>query len=248
MRHQLAHRVRGKVWISAGLAAAWLGAACGDDPSPGAAHSGGASGSAGAGGIVDAVPLAGKSGSPGGGSGGGEADDPCLNTPPGKLALIDDFDDGDAQAAFEPDREAYWFTIVDDTEGTLEPAGEFLPVDGGYRGSKAAHLSASGFSDWGAGLSANISHKTAVRCPFNASGFAGLSFVARGEGRIRVQVGMPEVIDQEFGGKCDEKGGEVCYDHHGIFITLREEFTRYELPWSMLTQRGFGKADRKSVV
>lgn len=238
--------VHGKWWISAALGVAWLATACGEQKSSSAPRTGGASGSAGAGGIVDAVPVAGKSGAGGaggaGGGSGGELTDACLTTPPGKLALIDDFDDGDSVAAFEPEREAYWFTIIDDTEGTLEPSGEFLPVADGYRGSKSAHVSASGFSDWGAALAVNLSHKTALRCPFNASGFAGLRFVARGHGRIRVQLGMPEVVEKEFGGKCDSAAGQACYDNHGIFITLEEDFTRYELPWEKLMQRGFGDA------
>jgi hypothetical protein len=142
--------------------------------------------------------------------------------------------------AFEADREAYWFTVHDDSAGQIDPPSEFLPVAGGYRGTKSAHVSASGFTTWGAELAANISHKTAIRCPYNASGFAGLRFVARGHGRIRVQVAMPEVTDKEFGGKCDPQLGQTCYDVHGTFIALTEDFRRYEVSWSSLEQRGFG--------
>jgi hypothetical protein len=217
-----------------------LASACSDgqppssNPSP--IPSGG--GSAGTGGIVEPTPVAGTSDA--GQSGGGSPPDACLTTPPGQLALIDDFDDGDSIAAYEPERDAYWFTIVDDTDGRLEPEGAFVPVAGAYRGTKGAHLKASGFSDWGAALAANLSHESALRCPFNASGFAGLRFVARGSGRIRLQLGMPEVIDKEFGGKCDESAGQVCYDHHGLFITLQSEFKVYEVSWDQLSQRGFG--------
>lgn len=201
----------------------------------------------GAGGIIEAVPLAGSGGnaSANGGTGGGgssAAPDECQNTPPGTLAMIDNFDDGDSNAAFEANREAYWFTVHDESAGMLEPPNQFLPVDGGYHGTKGAHVSASGFTIWGAELAANISHKAAIRCPYNASAFAGLRFVARGSGRFRLQVAMPEVIDKEYGGKCDPGAGDVCYDQHGLFITLTEDYRTYEVPWASLTQRGFGRA------
>ena len=85
-----------------------LAAACGDsqsDDTPGTAQGGGIFG--GTGGGVEAVPLAGKGGTASGGSGnaggssGGTATNECQGTPAGKLALLDNFDDGDNVAAFE---------------------------------------------------------------------------------------------------------------------------------------------------
>jgi hypothetical protein len=201
----------------------------------------------GTGGVIDAVPVAGQMAAAGGISGSGgsggaaRANDVCANVPLGRLALLDDFNDGDSVAAPEAGREAYWFTVVDDTAGTLVPSGAFFPVAGGPDGSRAAHVSAENFTDWGAALVANISHKEATRCPYNASAFAGLRFVAKGHGNVRAQLSMPGVVDQEFGGACDAKGGEICYDLHGTFISLTEQYRVYELPWSVFLQRGFGK-------
>lgn len=227
--------------MGAAACGAWLAPACSgssSDPRP-QATAGGIFG--GTGGVIEAVPLAGTGGSvPAGGTGGSGDVDPCRDTPPGTVALIDDFDDGDSVAAFEANREAYWFTVHDESAGQLEPPNEFLPVAGGYRNTNSAHVSASGFSTWGAELAANISYKTAIRCPYNASAFAGLRFVARGHGRMRLQVAMPEVIDKEYGGKCDPQLGQTCYDQHGVFITLTDDYRLYEVPWSMLAQRGFG--------
>lgn len=235
--------VRRSTWLIGAACGAWLAPAChgGTSDARPQATAGGIFG--GTGGVIDAVPLAGTSGSVAAGGTGGSGDaalDPCRDTPPGTVALIDDFDDGDSVAAFEADREAYWFTVHDESAGQLEPADEFLPVAGGYHNTNAAHVSASGFSTWGAELGANISHKTAIRCPYNASAFAGLRFVARGHGRMRLQVAMPEVIDKEYGGKCDPQLGQTCYDLHGIFITLTDDYRLYEVPWSQLVQRGFG--------
>lgn len=171
--------------------------------------------------------------------GGGAGADACGNTPPGALALIDDFDDGDNVAVAEPEREAYWFTVDDGSAGSMEPKGEFLPASGGYRRTPSAHVTVSGYTVWGAALMANISHKTELRCPYNASAFAGLRFVARGQGRVRVALQVPGVVSTEYGGTCNEQT-EVCYDNHGIFVELGAEYQAYELPWSSFRQRGFG--------
>jgi len=245
MQHSSGVADRG--WLMGALTLAiGVASACGGANDPGASKptpSGIFGGAGGGAGVAEAVPLSGSSGSASAGNAGnaGSATGECQNTPPGTLALLDDFDDGDSVAAFEPGRDAYWFTVHDESAGTLEPPGGFLPVAGGYRDSKAAHVSASGFVTWGAELSANISYKSAVRCPFDASAFAGLRFVARGSGRVRVQLAMPGVVDKEYGGTCDPQAGQICYDDHGSFVTLREQYQVYELPWASFQQRGFGR-------
>jgi hypothetical protein len=228
-------------WLHSALGlVAWLTLACqgtSERPSLDVRPSASFGGSGGLG-IIDAVPLPESAGSAGGGGrvGAGE----CDATPRGTVALLDDFDDGDSVAAYEAGREAYWFTVQDGSAGVLEPAGSFLPVADGYRGTKSAHVKASGFTTWGAELAANISSKLAVRCPYDASAFAGLRFVARGSGRVRVQLAMPGVIDKEYGGTCDPAAGQTCYDEHGSLVTLEEQYRVYELPWSSFTQRAFG--------
>jgi hypothetical protein len=158
------------------------------------------------------------------------------------LALIDDFEDGDSVAVPEADREAYWFTIHDDSAGMIEPDTNFLPVRPGAHGSAlAAHITASGYSVWGAGFSANISHFAGgIRCPYNASRFSGLRFYARGSGAVRVELLIPEIVDQLYGGKCDPGAGQTCYDTHGVWITLTPDWKPYSFTWSQFMQRGFG--------
>jgi len=167
----------------------------------------------------------------------------CKNVPPGQLALIDDYEDGDSTAVLEAGREAYWFTIHDDSAGKIVPDTDFLPAPGGAHGSRyAAHITASGYSTWGAGFSANITHfANDVRCPYNATKFSGLRFFARGSGQVRVELLVPEVVDQEYGGQCNPSAGEVCYDTHGTAISLEQDWKLYSLPWSAFVQRGFGK-------
>jgi hypothetical protein len=226
--------------VSTFVMATLMAAACGesnDTPKP---QPSGVFG--GTGGVVDATPAAGKTSTGGsGGEGGTPPNATCGAVPQGKTALLDDFNDGDSAATPEPGRDAYWFTVHDEADGTLEPAGEFLPSPGGLNGSTAAHIKADGFDIWGASFVANISYEGATRCPYNASGFAGLRFVAKGSGRLRAHISMPEVNEKEFGGTCDPEAGETCYDMHGVFVTLGEEWQVYELPWEVFQQRGFGK-------
>ena len=201
---------------------------------------------------VEQPTLAGMGGmgsKPVAGNGGGAGSaplNPCVNVPPGQLALIDDFEDDNQDAVPELEREAYWFPIKDDpaSKGMLEPEKVFLGgVPGGAHGSaKAAHMTASGFTVWGAAFAANISHlKDEIRCPFNASRFSGYRFFARGSGRVWVVLQVPEVIDEEYGGTCRSTAGDVCYDAHGIWLTLTPDWQPYSFKWSDFKQRSFGK-------
>ncbi|HEY0469394.1 MAG TPA: hypothetical protein VGC79_34630 [Polyangiaceae bacterium] len=180
-----------------------------------------------------------------GGGGGSALRNPCANVPEGQLALIDDFEDSNQEAVPEVDREAYWFPIKDDeaSTGILVPEKEFLGgVPGGAHGSpRAAHITASGFTIWGAAFAANISYlHEGIRCPFNARRFSGYRFFARGSGRVFVLLQVPEVIDEQYGGTCRESAGETCYDAHGIWITLTPDWQAYSVKWSDFKQRGFG--------
>jgi len=183
------------------------------------------------------------------GSGGGGASalpNPCADVPEGQLALIDDFEDGNQEAVPEADREAYWFPIKDEetSKGVLVPEKLFLGgVPGGAHGSpQAAHITASGFTVWGAAFAANISHlKNGIRCPFNARRFSGYRFFAKGSGKVWVVLQIPEVIDEQYGGTCRPNAGEVCYDAHGTWITLTPDWQAYSFKWSDFKQRAFGK-------
>lgn len=166
----------------------------------------------------------------------------CQNVPKGKVALLDDFEDGDSVAYPEPLREGYWVMIHDETAGTVVPDGLFASEEGGANGTKrAAHVKASGYSNWGATFGSTLSYLSdGVHCPYNAAAFAGLRFYMRGTGRTRVTLATLATQDKEFGGSCDPDKGMICYDGHGTYETLTPEWTLYELPWAQFEQRGFG--------
>lgn len=169
--------------------------------------------------------------------------DPCASVAPGRLALIDDFEDGDTAGIEEEGRQIFWFTFHDETPGKLLPDELFLPSPGGTRDSHlAAHVNAFGFSQWGAGFGAAVTNVTgSVRCPFNASGFSGIRFSARGSGRVRVSLSVPEVVEEQFGGTCRPSAKEICNDLHGAWFTLTPTYSAYSFKWSDFVQRQFGK-------
>jgi hypothetical protein len=166
----------------------------------------------------------------------------CLNVTRGRVARIDDFEDGDSVALPEPGREGYWFTVHDTTTGSITPDTDFIPEPGGANGTlHAAHVHASGYSEWGALFAVSLTYLSeGVHCPYNAASFAGVRFYLRGSGTIRAALVTPATQDKEYGGACDPDVGMVCYDTHTTSLTLTDDWTLYELPWSVFIQRGFG--------
>lgn len=173
---------------------------------------------------------------------------PCSPAAPAsETLLIDDFEDGDNRPFKEFQREGYWYSAGDTTPGEMSPkpntfAAEPLPdSESTPQNRMAAHLSASGYSDWGVVWGTSLRWVDAgVKCPFNGSKFAGVRFRARGTGRVRVNVGIPETIPKEYDGVCVER----CYDTHSRVVLLTPDWETYEVPWVELQQWGWGTQAR----
>lgn len=173
---------------------------------------------------------------------------PCSPAAPqGQEVLLDDFEDGDERPFKEFQREGYWFAASDATTGEMSPkagsfAAELLPSDESTPQNRmAAHLHASGYSDWGVVWGTTLRWVDAgVKCPFNASAFSGVRFRAKGSGRVRVNFGIPETIPKEYDGTCKER----CYDTHSRVVVVSPEWEYYEIPWSQLQQWGWGTQAR----
>ena len=198
----------------------------------------------GSGGIVDSHPVA-QAGSPSAGTaqGGDSAALPvCTHVPQGQVAALDDFEDGDSATLPEGDRQGFWGLVHDETTGIVTPSGNFVPELGGAHGTAhAAHVKASGYSNWGAAFEVILNYLSeGVHCPYNASAFKGVRFYAKGSGQTRVTLTTPEVQDKEYGGKCDPSKGMTCYDGHGTYLVLSAKWTLVELPWARFTQKGWG--------
>jgi hypothetical protein len=177
-----------------------------------------------------------------------EASGPCgRESPPSDAALVDDFEDGDGKLFKGFEREGYWFSVGDKTEGSVvKPSGTFaaelLPAtDATHDNRYAAHLSASGQKDWGVAWGATLAWvRKGVRCPLNLSAFAGLRFRAKGPGTIRAVLAVPEVQAKEYGGVCTER----CYDAHGKVFMLSDHWETYTMRWDRVQQEGWGAEAR----
>lgn len=173
---------------------------------------------------------------------------PCSPAaPPGETVLIDDFEDGDNRPFKEFQREGYWYSAADTTPGEMSPkpntfAAEALAeVESTPQNRMAAHFTASGYADWGVVWGTSLRWVDAgVKCPFNGSNYAGVKFRAKGNGRIRVNFGIPETIPKEYDGTCTER----CYDTHSRVVLLTPEWETYEVPWAQLQQWGWGTQAR----
>lgn len=169
---------------------------------------------------------------------------PCSKpAAPNTNTMLEDFEDGDNHLFKVYDRDGWWFTATDDTSGTVEPPrDQFKPAalpeteataDNRY----AAHLTAAGFTDWGAVWGTTLEwKKEGLKCPYNASAFTGLRFRAKGSGRLRLNLGNPATIPPENGGSCKQG----CYDTHGKLIDLTPVWTWYTVPFEKLQQGGWG--------
>ncbi|MFZ5893953.1 MAG: hypothetical protein ACOY0T_23020 [Myxococcota bacterium] len=162
-------------------------------------------------------------------------------------ARLDDFEDGDHRLFGGFEREGWWFTATDHTQGAtvFPPDGKFEPVKLGAEGTPenqyAAHLTANGHTDWGVSWGVTLHHVgAAAKCPLNAGNFAGIRLKARGKGTILLRLGMPETTAAEFGGSCTEK----CWDLHTFVLHLSDDWQTREIRWDQLQQGGWGKSVR----
>lgn len=181
-----------------------------------------------------------------GGGGGGEDDVPIDSA-----NMIDNLEDGDDVIIDSGGRVGAWYTYNDESAGGMQtPAGdEFDPSQGGAGGSSfAATMTGSGFTEWGAGMGFDLNNPgddsggAGVKGTWDASGFTGIAFRARGNVPMRLSVVTSAVVPVEFGGDCtpSEEEGQMCDDAHGRVFTLSDEWTQYLVPFDQATQGGWG--------
>ncbi|MEE9385413.1 MAG: hypothetical protein V3V08_18555 [Nannocystaceae bacterium] len=166
-----------------------------------------------------------------------------------ETALIDDLDDGDGQIAEVGGRRGAWYVYNDVADGLspgaqqVPPAGgDFLPASGGAEGSAfCAQTSGSGFGSWGAGIGVDLNDDgEGEKHAFDASGYTGIRFMARGNTEIRFSGMIASVLPVADGGSCQAGPEAACYDAHGTKITLGSEWQQYSIPFSQLLQEGWG--------
>ncbi len=245
------------------------GVATGGESSGGTVSGGAPTGGAGAGGVAGAltggVPTGGAptggaptggaptGGAPTGGAPTGGAPTGGVGTgglPPG-ITLIDFLDEANDVIELQ-DGEGQWYTFHDrSTTGVITPdtprdaAADVIPValptprGGSLLG---VHVVANdGFTEWGAGVGFNLnSPDPTIRRKYDVSSYTGLDFWARsGSGTVslRVKLVTADIAPTtDPGGECTQS----CNDAFGYAIDLTTAWREYSIPFSSLTQQGWG--------
>ena len=161
--------------------------------------------------------------------------DPCLSAAQGSGSepLIDDFEDGDDAIRPLEGRAGFWrWPREIDAPGTA-PALIPVPRPDATRANRLAqHVKGGQLLDWGA----TIEFDFRPAC-YDASRYAGVSFQARGPGRIYFAARERSVIPIAESGDCQSD----CHNPHVAKIELESGFRTYQVRWTELRQRGIGK-------
>jgi hypothetical protein len=161
--------------------------------------------------------------------------DPCLARAPtaGTEPAIDDFEDGDDEIRSLEGRAGFWRWAREiDAPGTA-PALIPIPRPDAARANRLAqHVKGGQLLDWGA----TVEFDFRPAC-YDASKYVGVSFQARGPGRIYFASRERSVIPIAEGGSCEVD----CHNPHVAKIELDAAWRTYQVRWTELRQRGIGK-------
>ncbi|HWZ91469.1 MAG TPA: hypothetical protein VNW92_21555 [Polyangiaceae bacterium] len=222
--------------------------AAGASPSSSAGGSSGGPGFGGASGGHAGVETAGASGSGTAGSvtgGLGGATTGGSSGMPG-VELIDDFEDQDLLVLLVNKRNGPWYAFHDATATGVQTFGIGLLTGTNARpGSTAAlHMTASGFTDYGAGFGADFVNMQAKKVPYDVSAYSGIRFYAKVASGTQASLKLliPTTYSDPMGGKCDDSVAlKKCNDHLYYPVTaLKTTWDVYECDFSGLIQQGFG--------
>jgi len=201
-------------------------AAAGSSGNPGAggpSGAGGASGSAGSSGMSSA------------GAGGAPI-----------VPLIDDFEDLNEFVNRVSGRNGPWYVFSDGTNaGTLGPLTiAAFPAADANTSSAGLHLTASGFTVWGAGVGADMVNQAGKKVAYDVSAYSGIRFsakIASGSTTV-VNVLLPNIHSDVDGGDCnDTVPTKHCGDHLFKSVSgLKTTWAVYEVKFADLTVQGFG--------
>jgi len=161
--------------------------------------------------------------------------DPCneRRAADGRQPLIDDFEDGDDEVALVEGRSGLWRWVRDTDLPGSSPALLPIPRPNARPGNQLAlHVKGGRLLDWGAVVEFNF-----VPACYDASVYQGLSFQAKGPGRIFVAPREVGIIPVANGGTCTDD----CHNAHVQKIELSAQWKTYEVRFSEVAQRGYSK-------
>jgi hypothetical protein len=197
-------------------------------------------------------PVGNGGGTSGSTSAGGQ---PSGGAGPGSQAIapenmIDDLEDNDGSITNQGGRVGAWYTYHDATAGGVqdpEMGVSFLPQDCGHASVKCAHTSGSGFTDYGAGFGFDFNNSGSAKGIYDVGSFTGIAFWAKGT-PFRLKVLTSATVPAAEGGSCSTT---KCSDNFGMAIAANADYQQFVVPFSSLTQEGWGdKAtfDPKTVI
>jgi len=215
----------GSAGMTSGSGGAPVAGSGGSTDGSGGAGQGGVPGTATGGASMVTGGAPGVAGAPGtggttGGAGGGPATTGkggAAGTPPSGVSVIDDLDDGDGRIAMTAGRQGPWHAFNDTNGGNQKPSvnGPFTPEMGGANSSPyAAHTSGSNYQFGGVGFDLNNATPTAGGMDsqaYDASGYKGITFWAKGNGNLRVEFSQRSFVPTANGGSCTES----CWNVYG---------------------------------
>lgn len=168
--------------------------------------------------------------------------DPVANVPPtcthgtkpADHGLIDDLEDGNAQAALLDGRNGSWWVGKAEHATISIPAGAVKPSEGGPPGSKRGmhFVGKTDASDpWGAAVGVNFLASGAF---YDASKYAGIAFkIKSAKPGLDVRLKVNDVNTHPDGGRCTKE----CFNAFGRELILGTDWKDVSLMWSELTQQ-----------
>lgn len=218
---------------------------------PGA--SGNATGPAGPGGEAGSTAggLAGTSASEGGATEGGASpnagggDDSAAGeggepaSPVFTLSkLIDNMEDGNATLL---ETNGDWFVFHDATGGTITPLkgqtfamSPLNPARG--ESKKAAAVTVSGFTGWGAAFGFDFAYSNGVRQPTDLKEALGVRFWAKASRAATLRFQIPNADTDSLGGKCSGTEDNACNAHWTRNFNVGTEWKETTIPFARLKQ------------
>ena len=161
--------------------------------------------------------------------------DPCRErgVASGQQPLIDDFEDGDDEVLPFENRAGLWRWVRDTDSPGSAPALLPVPRVNGRAGNRMAlHVKGGHLLDWGAIVEFNFKPSC-----YDASAYRGLTFQAKGPGRVFVAPREIGTLPLAEGGTCTSD----CYNPHVKKIELEKQWKSYRIEWAEFEQRGYGR-------
>jgi Carbohydrate binding domain (family 11) len=123
-------------------------------------------------------------------------------------SLIDNMEAGTGKICAGSGRSGIWFTYVDNTTTSLvSPAAGGTPLPAlvsPVRGTSSYAMHITGYYSTYAGIGVWLNNTSSVSQPstYNATGYTGITFWAKGNGSLKVVGQMPSTESTSYGGTC----------------------------------------------